>query len=262
MQRQPNDRLPRFADLRRGYFRLFLLSLCVLAVYFALDAAGRLSIPARFAWIGGFLVLSYAAARWYLRVVHGMTDGRETADGDCADATLSVRVLLPLFALYFALYLHLLLTLTLLDPSLGRDLVFAENSRAYYMEWYFNLRPFGTIWTVYLEAGLGKGLLSLRSVLYNIGGNLAALSPLAFFLPLFWCPMRHAYVFLPTVVLTAAAIEGLQFAFMRGSCDIDDLLLNAGGAFAVYLILRIPPLSRLVRRLTAGLWDVPRREER
>lgn len=46
--------------------------------------------------------------------------------------------------------------------------------------------------------------------------------------------MRRFYVFLPTVLFVTALIEALQFCFMRGSCDIDDLLLIAGGAFSSF----------------------------
>lgn len=222
---------------------LFTLSALCLCVYLYSDARGGLTVARRFLFLGVFVALSYPAARLYLR---GKARGQ---DKRCAE-----RVLLPLFGLYFALYLHLLLTLTLLDPSLGRDLIWAENSRAYYLEWYVNLRPFHTIWNVYIVGGLSKGLLSHASIVFNLLGNLAVLSPLAVFLPLFFRPMRRFYVFLPTVLFVTALIEALQFCFMRGSCDIDDLLLNAGGAFLFWLFLKIPPVSRIADFLTAGLW--------
>lgn len=222
---------------------LFTLSALCLCVYLYSDARGGLTVARRFLFLGVFVALSYPAARLYLR---GKARGQ---DKRCAE-----RVLLPLFGVYFALYLHLLLTLTLLDPSLGRDLIWAENSRAYYLEWYVNLRPFHTIWNVYIVGGLGKGLLSHASIVFNLLGNLAVLSPLALFLPLFFRPMRRFYVFLPTVLFVTALIEALQFCFMRGSCDIDDLLLNAGGAFLFWLFLKIPPVSRFADFLTAGLW--------
>ena len=222
---------------------LFTLSALCLCVYLYSDARGGLTVARRFLFLGVFVALSYPAARLFLR---GKARGQ---DKRCAE-----RVLLPLFGVYFALYLHLLLTLTLLDPSLGRDLIWAENSRAYYLEWYVNLRPFHTIWNVYIVGGLSKGLLSHASIVFNLLGNLAVLSPLAVFLPLFFRPMRRFYVFLPTVLFVTALIEALQFCFMRGSCDIDDLLLNAGGAFLFFLFLKLPPVSRIADFLTAGLW--------
>ena len=222
---------------------LFTLSALCLCVYLYSDARGGLTVARRFLFLGVLVALSYPAARLFLR---GKARGQ---DKRCAE-----RVLLPLFGVYFALYLHLLLTLTLLDPSLGRDLIWAENSRAYYLEWYVNLRPFHTIWNVYIVGGLSKGLLSHASIVFNLLGNLAVLSPLAVFLPLFFRPMRRFYVFLPTVLFVTALIEALQFCFMRGSCDIDDLLLNAGGAFLFFLFLKLPPVSRIADFLTAGLW--------
>ena len=222
---------------------LSVLSALCLCVYFYLDARGVLTVAGRLLLLGGFVALSYPAARLYLR---------KKARRQCTSP--AGRGLFPLFCLYFALYLHLLLTLTLLDPSLGRDLIWAENSRAYYLEWYVNLRPFHTIWNVYIVGGLGKGLLSRASILFNLLGNLGMLSPLAVFLPLFFRPMRRFYVFLPTVLFVTALIEALQFCFMRGSCDIDDLLLNAGGAFLFFLFLKLPPVSRFMNLMTMGLW--------
>ena len=37
---------------------------------------------------------------------------------------------------------------------------------------------------------------------------------------------------------------------MIGSCDIDDLILNAGGSFLFFLFLKLPFMKKLISRLT------------
>lgn len=289
------NRFKGHAEARRLRSRLPALAFLVFAVaalgaYLAFDASGKLSIPVRFAFLGVILTLSYTGARLYLFVrrredaltaknvpdnrFHGKAD-RET---DCTAAGASDReglsrtenvsketissetvsyetVMILLFAVSFALYLHLLLTLTLFDASLGRDLVFGENSREYYLEWFCNFHPFDSIWRVYLVGGVKNGLVPLPKVLLNLGGNLVAFMPFAFFLPLFFRAERRFCIFLPTVTLAVAFVEMMQFLSMRGSCDIDDLILNAGGAAIAFFALKIPPVSRLLSVFTCGLWE-------
>ena len=36
---------------------------------------------------------------------------------------------------------------------------------------------------------------------------------------------------------------------MVGSCDVDDLILNVGGAFLMYTLLRLSLMQRLTERL-------------
>lgn len=156
---------------------------------------------------------------------------------------------------YFILYLYLILSLTLMDETLRLDVSKLEQAgmtkREYYLRWFVNFRPFYSIWTVYIR-GYANGYVGLRYVLLNLLGNLCAFMPFAVFLPRLWRPQRRWYVFLPTVVLIVAAVEGGQFLLMVGSCDVDDLILNAGGAFLLYWFLKIPPLERLCDALWSG----------
>ncbi len=153
---------------------------------------------------------------------------------------------------FFLLYVYLLINLTLLDKSLGRGTISGtlDNAarRAAYLERYVNLRPFESIWQVYIK-GFVNGYVNTYYTLLNLIGNICALMPLALFLPYFWHAQRRWYVFLPTMLVSVACIEGLQLLFMVGSCDVDDLILNVGGAILAYVLLRLSPMQRLTERL-------------
>ena len=163
------------------------------------------------------------------------------------------KILKYLFFLFFLLYLYLLLSLTLLDSSMGRgqNSVYTsiEKTRQAYRERFVNLVPFRSIYHVYIK-GFLRGYVSAYYTLLNLLGNILALAPLAFFLPYFFPSQAKWYRFLPTAMLWVLLIEALQFCFMIGSCDVDDLILNAGGAFLFFLILKIPFVNKLILKLT------------
>lgn len=170
-----------------------------------------------------------------------------------AERTGNKQSLRRLMLLFFALYLYLLVNLTLLDRSLGRGThtanVTSREKRAYYLERFVNFVPFQSIWEVYIQ-GFLHGYVNSYYMLLNLLGNLSALTPFAFFLPYFFKAQRKWYVFLPTMLVTVSLIEALQLLFMVGSCDVDDLILNVGGAFLMFWLLRIPPIQRTAQKLT------------
>ncbi len=154
-----------------------------------------------------------------------------------------------IFILYFALYLYLLISFTLLDGAMGRKQYQVTLSpREYYLRWYVNLIPFKSIYGVYIK-GFAKGYVNAYYVFLNLLGNLAAFMPFALFLPLYQKAQKKWYIFSLTMLLFVCMIELLQFTFMVGSCDIDDLLLNAGGAMIAYFILRIPIFEKLKQKI-------------
>ena len=164
-----------------------------------------------------------------------------------AQRTHDDRVFHRAMILFFLLYIYLLINLTLLDRSLGRGAGSALSNiaqREAYLERFVNLRPFESIWQIYVK-GFVNGYVNTYYTLLNLLGNICALMPLSLFLPYFWRTQRRWYVFSATMLLTVVCIESLQFCFMVGSCDVDDLILNVGGALLLYLLLRIPPLQRL-----------------
>lgn len=160
-----------------------------------------------------------------------------------------------LLTAYFILYVYLLLSLTLMDETLRLDPSRLESAgctkREYYMKWFVNFRPFDSIWRVYAQ-GFISGRINFGYMVLNLLGNLCAFMPMAFFLPRLWRIQQRWYVFLPTVVLSVAAVEGMQLVLMVGSCDVDDVILNAGGAFLFYWILKIPALQRLCAAVWSG----------
>ena len=162
------------------------------------------------------------------------------------------RIFFLCMQVFFLLYLYLLLTFTLSDDYFYRSGI--NMTREEYLATRVNYLPFETV-KLYIRAFL-HGYVVVRLTVLNLIGNICAFMPFAFFLPRLFRLQRKWYVFLPTVLLCVCAIEGMQFAFMVGSCDVDDLILNAGGAFLLYLLLLIPPIRRFCDRLFAGEWKI------
>lgn len=94
-----------------------------------------------------------------------------------------------------------------------------------------NLVPFKTI----------MGYLGRWSsfAVINLFGNIITFVPLGFFLPLFWQRMRSFKWFLPCCALIICTVELTQLFTLRGSCDIDDLILNLMGISIGFVLFRI-----------------------
>ena len=100
----------------------------------------------------------------------------------------------------------------------------------------FNLIPFKTIWE-YLSR---ENRISVPRVVQNLLGNMIIFVPYGLYLQVL-LKNKSVWKILLIVLLTSLAVEILQFAFMRGAADVDDLLLNlCGGLLGIgmYRLLR------------------------
>lgn len=169
--------------------------------------------------------------------------------GEITEPTVHQMRVRRVMWLCFILYLHLVLTFTLFDPGMGRNffqfLHATAQDRAEYMRWHINFTPLQTIRTVYWN-GYRNGYITLGSLLLNLAGNLLVFAPLAFFLPYLFTKINSFFKFLPITLASVLAVELCQLALMCGSCDIDDVLLNMGGALVTYILLQLPPVKHLV----------------
>ena len=82
-----------------------------------------------------------------------------------------------------------------------------------------------------------------RNVIYFFG-NLIGFFPLGFFLPALFAKQHKFNHFIATGTLAIVCIELLQWVTMRGSFDIDDVILNVIGACLGFLLLQ-----RLTKRV-------------
>ena len=137
--------------------------------------------------------------------------------------------------IFFALYLLLLVTLTLFDPLWGRN-----NNNGY------NLIPFKTI-TQYINNF--NSLYDTKNILLNLLGNLIAFMPMAFFLPLLFKKQNKFPIFFITMVMIILGIEGVQLISSSGRFDIDDLILNSLGASIMFLILKQSSINKLAENI-------------
>ena len=147
----------------------------------------------------------------------------------------SKRIVLALFVLYVLIMLFIL--------------VFPNNFRSQnvfvgglsWERWSariaqdFNLVPFRGIWEQVSQILAGQDIA--QNLIYLVG-NLMGLAPLGFFLPRLFSRQGRFKVFLITVVLALIGLELLQLMTLRGSFDIDDIILNAAGACLGFWILR------------------------
>lgn len=164
-------------------------------------------------------------------------------DSDAARRRAVRTVLVCLFAFY------LLALLTSL--FFGRiDFTDYAGQRAYYftnLDLMTNFVPGETI-LLYLRA-LKYHYVGTGVSLSNLLGNVFLFMPMGFFLPCLFAAMRKWWKFLLLMVALLCAVEAMQLILCCGSCDVDDVLLNLSGALAVYFLLRLPRVRRLLGRL-------------
>ena len=150
--------------------------------------------------------------------------------------------------IFFALYLVLLITLTLFDPMWGRNGFRLFNWTQEYLDIYLensiNLVPFKTI--IGYAKDLFTSLLDTSTIFFNLFGNLICLMPLSLFIPLLFKKIDNTKKFLISILCVTLGIELVQLITFTGSCDIDDIILNTLGAFIAYKILSIKDIKRLV----------------
>ena len=73
----------------------------------------------------------------------------------------------------------------------------------------------------------------------NLGGNVAAFIPFGFFMPCLFDRQRRFRRFFLTDAAVIVCIELLQLVTLRGSCDIDDLILNLIGSALGYAVWKL-----------------------
>ena len=143
--------------------------------------------------------------------------------------------------LLFWYYLWVLANVLFFDNAFGRGFHAGADLGA------VNLEPLRTIKNYLIAYGYGN--ISLRLVVLNLLGNLAAFAPMGVFLPALFRWQRSIFFFTATLTLGITAVEVAQVYTGAGSCDVDDLILNLAGALIVFVLCRITPIWKQLCRV-------------
>lgn len=128
--------------------------------------------------------------------------------------------------MFFVLYIFYLAYLLFLSPGFGRT---ASIVREY------NLVPFKTIKN-YIKY---REYVSTGNLIINIIGNIVAFMPMGFFIPILYRNKRHLLEVLFFSSLISLIVEFLQYRFVVGSFDVDDIILNTLGGGVGYIMFLI-----------------------
>lgn len=129
-------------------------------------------------------------------------------------------------------------------------LLFARSSRYFggsYIEQLkanLNLRPFETMRRFIYVIRHNSNPYMLKFAHLNLTGNIVAFIPFGFFMPSLFEPQQKLLRFVLSSAGIIAAIELTQLFTLRGSCDIDDLILNLTGALLGYVIWRLTEIIK------------------
>ena len=153
----------------------------------------------------------------------------------------------------FVIYVIALATLLFLGSTSGggiyhRNIWDVEPFSKDHFDYYCNLHLLKSV-KMYYHA-FQNGTMSLKLIVLNLVGNLIAFAPFGFFLPVvFGRKVRNVGQFLLAVTFASVLCELIQFITMVGQGDIDDVLLNVLGALLVYMVVHIPIIRKLIRKI-------------
>lgn len=159
--------------------------------------------------------------------------------------------------LMFIFYIIMLVDFTLIDDNFGRNifnfLSWDKDALTKYLDTSTNFIPFATV-KLFIN-GYVKDYLSFWDTSINLLGNFFVFMPFTFFTAIFFEKPRPYFKMFLTVLIATVSIELLQLLFLTGSTDIDDLILNTSGAMLCYYLLHRKKISKVVSRLTFGVWN-------
>lgn len=136
----------------------------------------------------------------------------------------------------FIIYICIVINLTIYERGLFQIPDWSSASFNDYLTNYTNFEPLLTI-KLFIR-GYYKGVVSFNVFFINIIGNLVLFIPLAYFVPRLFRQVNTFFKFLGVVIILGLSIEIIQFVTQSGSADIDDVILNVGGACLGYLLLK------------------------
>ncbi len=159
-------------------------------------------------------------------------------------------------AIMFIVYLIIVVDFTLIDDTFGRSIssIFTCGRERLFdhINNDVNLVPFKTV-RLFINS-YKKGLLNDFAIFENLVGNFCVLMPFAFFVPILFKKINGGLKLFAAAVCFVIVIELLQFVFMTGCADIDDLILNVAGCMAAYGFFRIKKIDKTLHRATYGMW--------
>ena len=153
--------------------------------------------------------------------------------------------------IWFILYLILIINLTFLDSYFSRRGFIIVNWNKIIIRDYFNyvinLIPFKVI--IELTIGFINREISLKLFLINIFGNFFIFMPLSFFLPRLFKKENNLKTFIITMFIIISIIEISQFITLSGTFDIDDYILNIGGSYLMYKLLKKEKINNFIEKI-------------
>lgn len=99
---------------------------------------------------------------------------------------------------------------------------------------YVNYVPFKTIKAFFITMRDDNNLRSFG----NLVGNALLFAPMGLLLPLFSKKFHNVFIFTFTMVVLVTGVEVLQRKLYTGTADVDDIILNVGGALVVFFIFK------------------------
>ena len=102
-----------------------------------------------------------------------------------------------------------------------------------------NLEPLRTIRLFIRVLLYDSSEYNIRLAIVNLFGNIILFVPLGYFLPRLWAGLQKWWRTWLVTLLVMTAVEIIQLFTLRGTCDVDDLILNLLGAAIGYGIFRI-----------------------
>lgn len=99
---------------------------------------------------------------------------------------------------------------------------------------YVNYVPFKTIKEFFITMRDDNNLRSFG----NLVGNALLFAPMGLLLPLFSKKFHNVFIFTFTMVVLVTGVEVLQRKLYTGTADVDDIILNVGGALVVFFIFK------------------------
>ena len=97
-----------------------------------------------------------------------------------------------------------------------------------------NLEPLRTIRLFVRVLLYDHNPYNIRLAIVNLAGNVALFVPLGYFLPRLWPGLQKWWRTWLMTLAIMTAVELTQMLTLRGTCDVDDLILNLLGAAIGY----------------------------